>query len=896
MDGGQKTPINLEAGLNINTSDMLTPLANQTFQHNWQKYQGKFLPNSLRFEKNGWAAGWNVYNFDYNAYRSEQHGYYVGLGQLNTYVKTLNIYDSENSYNSIHTVYVVPDTVITVGDLTVNGNTISGRVKDKNFQLTWDPVTHTLSCADPTIELTQVVNGDYSVAFIVKDLLSSFSYDFNLLLHSKLTGDAITGISYDGFSNNVHSWGQYTYNVNTGVLTTPEGVTVNPTVSGNEISFDYVQDIIDETVNVQYVLSKFYPRFSNITYQDQTNKEKLLIASGSEQLAFNRYKAGVTPNILNARDEDGVIIDWQLPLWLTAKLGVNRADSEAKKCDNTRNYEIATMQGSGLNMGGVYNNIWDGDGTFTIDNVYRPRYTKYLNGITHRFNQIFLNNTITLSPNWDYKKHLLNSQVWYADSRRYANIRNRRTADMTKLLGNVYTWGTFSVDPRTVFDYNEPYDVSVANNCIYTKEDISQILTFKLSGAADNTNEGEDQDFINNNLTIDETLIATFSGTVTEYDPAQAAEEYADVYTGGEYTGTSYETVGISEEPFWPFEKVPKFNFKDAGGNIHAGVYWTDGTNFIDDFDIFRAKVLGAYDNTVDKMNSAISDNASYNRTRIVNHYAAGYDFYFYKKSSYNSQQEYADDVNAWNEIWKKYYPNTPSPQDTFDETASSDDDTYFDFIDIIVNRNVDPKIQYVEPGVYLFGVYAVPYDCPSGLIIFNDGSDYSLSANVWHHATQVDSQYDLNYKHEAGVITFNGAGVNIPFYFGSASSDNLVSGVSSNSFRQISGRAYLNSARLTIGVNYEYRQVRHEATYEHGTYVWYTWEWVRTSPQNTNWLGNLLAYYSSGRVTISDAALNTGVEPVQRYYYVGDVNSGIKFAWPIWGHRQRRNHPCMGN
>ena len=299
MEGGNKTSIDLEAGLNISTSDMLTPLARQSFQHNWQKYQGKFLPNSLRFEKNGWAAGWNVYNFDYNSYRKPENGYYVGLGQFNTYVKTLDIYESEVSYNAIYTVYVVPDTIITVGDLTVNGNTITGKIKDKDFQLTWDTVSHTLSCADPTIELTQVVNGDYSVTFTVKDLSSSFTFDFDILLSKQLTGDAISGIDYTGFNNGGHSWGQYTYNVNTGVITTPEGVTVTPTVTGNELTFDYTQDVIDETVDVTYSLSKFYPQFSNIKCQDQANKDKLLVATNSsEQLAFNRYKATVTSNVL----------------------------------------------------------------------------------------------------------------------------------------------------------------------------------------------------------------------------------------------------------------------------------------------------------------------------------------------------------------------------------------------------------------------------------------------------------------------------------------------------------------------------------------------------------------------------------------------------------------------
>jgi len=65
MENGTKAEINLSAGLDVQTSDMLVPVQGNTWQHNWQKYQGKFLPNSIRFEKNGWAAGWCVYNFDY---------------------------------------------------------------------------------------------------------------------------------------------------------------------------------------------------------------------------------------------------------------------------------------------------------------------------------------------------------------------------------------------------------------------------------------------------------------------------------------------------------------------------------------------------------------------------------------------------------------------------------------------------------------------------------------------------------------------------------------------------------------------------------------------------------------------------------------------------------------
>lgn len=928
MEGGHKTSIDLEAGLNISTSDMLTPFAQQSFQHNWQKYQGKFLPNSLRFEKNGWAAGWNVYNFDYNTHRTKQNGYYVGIGQLNNYVKTLNVYESESSYNTIHTVYVVPDTVITVGDVSVNGNIISGKIKDKNFQLRWDPVTHTLSCTDPTIELTQVINSDYSVTFTVKDLTSSFSYEFDVLLPDQLTGDAITGVSYDGYKDNVHSWGQYAYNVNTGVLTTPGGATVSPAVSGNEISFSYTQEVLDETINVAYSLSKSYSRFSDIKCQSQSNPDNLVVATGSKQLAFNRYDAAVKPKVLTAGDKDGVIIDCTLPLWITAKLDINKVNPEAKKCDNTGNYEIATLQGTGLNMGGTYTNIWDGEGTFYIENNYRPQLTtKYIKGINHRFNQIFLNNTIALSVDWDYRKHLLNTQVWLSDSRRYYNIRNKRITEMTALLGNVYAWGTFYVDIHTKFEYNNPYDVTDKDSCIYTKKDISHILSFKLAGAADNTNEGEDQEFVDSNLNIDSTIIAKFSGSVTEYNPAQAAVEYANVYTAGKYTGTTYETVGTSEDPFWPFEKVPKFNFIKSpesytsvtptgtedpsvegwyeldGSNyvlsvdtaVSAGktyykhtsaviindVYWTDGTTYIDNLDTFKAKVLGTYDATVAVKNTAIEENPAYNRQRIVYRYSAGYDFDFISKSSFASPQDYTNAVNAWNEIWTKYYPNTPSPQTVFNESAVSDDNTYLDFNNVTIANNVEPMIQYVTPGVYVSDKYAVPYNCPSGLIIFEDSIEYALSAGIWHNTVQADEQYIINYKHEAGVVEYDGTKVNVPFYFGSATTDTLVTGTNSVLFSQATVKAKLNSAKLKLGVNYDCKQV--------GSSGHITWDWIRKDPQSTNWLKNLLIYYASGKVTVESANLNTGVEKIQKYYYVGDVNSGIKFAWPVWGHAQTR-------
>ncbi|MBR6134998.1 MAG: hypothetical protein IKQ22_00730 [Clostridia bacterium] len=63
MESGQKIDINLESPLDTKSSDMLVSVNDIKFAHNRQRYQGHVLPTSLRYEQNGWAAGWYVYDF-----------------------------------------------------------------------------------------------------------------------------------------------------------------------------------------------------------------------------------------------------------------------------------------------------------------------------------------------------------------------------------------------------------------------------------------------------------------------------------------------------------------------------------------------------------------------------------------------------------------------------------------------------------------------------------------------------------------------------------------------------------------------------------------------------------------------------------------------------------------
>ena len=65
MTDGTKVNIPLTSPLDVHASDMLVDVNNPTFLHNRQKFQGKYMPSSLRFEHDGWAAGWNVYQFKF---------------------------------------------------------------------------------------------------------------------------------------------------------------------------------------------------------------------------------------------------------------------------------------------------------------------------------------------------------------------------------------------------------------------------------------------------------------------------------------------------------------------------------------------------------------------------------------------------------------------------------------------------------------------------------------------------------------------------------------------------------------------------------------------------------------------------------------------------------------
>ena len=185
MEGGQKVQVPLDAGLDVHSSDMLVSLQDPKFQHNRQRFQGKYMPSSLRFEHDGWAAGWHVYQFKVNEYTvpTSPKGYEVGRQKLNdNNVYLLNIIDINGkkqgtiTYSSGNQViYYDTDTA------SISDGVLTGKIGSKTFRINVTPRDLSIRPGNvgSNIELSDYsVSANGNVDIKLKDKDSEVSLDF----------------------------------------------------------------------------------------------------------------------------------------------------------------------------------------------------------------------------------------------------------------------------------------------------------------------------------------------------------------------------------------------------------------------------------------------------------------------------------------------------------------------------------------------------------------------------------------------------------------------------------------------------------------------------------------------------------------------------------------------
>ena len=887
MDGGNKVSINLEAGLDIKTSDMLVPLSQQTVQHNWQKFQGHCLPNSLRFEKNGWAAGWNVYNFKYNSFRKHINDIWLGAMEFNIDgTKLLSVYESEDSAASKKDIAFNPKTVIksvSRDSASASGDNIVGTINGKNYTLSWDVNAHTATIDNTSLSLEQENRSDYSTRFTITDLSSSYDMAFIVSLPSDLTGDAIADQKYDGFDGTQYSWGGYTYD-GTNVVT-PEGNVVTPAVSDNLLTFEYEADITDETGLITYTMDKYYVSFTTRTLEQASGEDYYISSKCTTSIVpFNLYKNHYLSPEIRAENPDWSQFIVKMPIWVTLNLKSNENVTDAQKCDNVNSYAVQiTTDGKfygtvDINCENAYGDNVSSSITFTPNNP-SPAVP-----LISRFNKIDLSNAIGPAENWSPNKFIINPN---AMAYSYGDFSGFASDAFKKYWGASLTLESVRYDPTDYIKENKWYDWSDTSNVVYST-DIDILNRCSIVGKDEAYTQDEDHAGVSDKAYAlskcddaihDTSKLPVIAGTV--YSEAQTATAYASAYdASGNYLVGTYETcaTNLNAGPnFWPFNKVPKFNLTIDGTEV-KGVYWTDGVQYITDLEAFKAMVRGSY--TADA-GAPVIDNTAYSRTRVVTRFKSVFDF-----------PKYEDAIDKYNfkKHWEKYYPSyaDKNPQDM--EAESSSDTTYLDYNNI-EEREITPSIWYVQPGQELNPgndwVESVPFGNSEGVILYN-GNTKSFTSHIYHQQEDANSVYNvIEPYHTTGYLwSWFGATRDLYDYYGTVRSIKLDQHSGNNKdVRKWS--ASLGPATAGIRVNQELRQIRHEEPYEHGTHVWYTYEYV---PIDSGLFGRQVnpgCWIHDGHFGTdgSSYVLMNGVEQSYKMTKAGDITDGYSWSIGLYGY-----------
>ena len=870
-------PIDLESGLEISTSDMLVPINQPTFQHNWQKFQGKCLPNSLRFEKNGWACNWNVYNFNYNAYREEVNGKYVGLGQFNTYTELVSLYDKIDDTDSVFDVSIVSDSIVLAGNAQVNGNVVTGTVGGKPYSMTWNADTKSFEDLTAGFFINQVINSDNTITAKITDADSFFDFDFNILTASDLTGDQVvnTKFTYYDPTLNTYSWGGYVYD---GVsVFTPEEVQVTPTLSDtNLLSFDYNVVITDETLNLQYSMQDYYTRFNNVVRFKNINKDNTLLM-GSELLAFDFYRVsriGSQSNLL-AGDQTGMKYDWQVPLWLEFGMTVRSPDLHAKKCDNIKNYEVGIRLGTGYYNTIHVQNIYTGAVVdINLTGIQGTRFN-WLNDLDYRFNKIQPEATIELPNNFQPYKYKLNSQVYYRHSKGFRHIRQPNLITSTRLtraLGDGFSINWY-YRPTDDFAINScwSYDPTSQDPNVLTVENISNVRTIRLNSESNSILlTGDDLDLVDANRSkSDYDIFAGFSGTIINDVSQLTTKTYSELYdSNGKFIGDTYIAVDFENENV-PVQYLPVMKINIDGTDTVC--YWVNSslTSYYTTPDAFANYFFGQFAEQEDWQDEVLVERADYSRTRLVKTYKPTFDF----------NKEGLDE--SFDELWEKVYSDYNNPHTYFNESDLVSGNRYESFNDIDIQDGQDVEIYYNAPGVYVRDYYAVQFGSPSGLIIYEDPGEMHLESYIKHHGVDVASQYVISTSTEPGRLSGIGISIELPAFFGKSGQEIIYKGSQGLiDWRPWSSTVQRTSAEVNLLVNY--REIRHYDP-DTGTDV-YSYLPDPNAVQASNWLRYARLSLKNGQVQKYELTLNNGVTQVYKAMYEGDLE-GLKVAWPVWGH-----------
>lgn len=350
MDGGQTKIIPLDSDLDIAAHDMLVPVDAPEFLHNRQKFTGRCLPSSVRFEHDGWAAGHHVYNFTLNRHSipTTPEGYtidYYSLGG-NASVYQLNI--AEHDGNVVGSIRIIKDSVpigdsLVVADSDTNSDVlITGDIDGLKVHLIFHSIDRTLTAGSShapelTFEYSVMDNGRVDVS--LTNTVNTVTLDINGMVLGK---DGIIGsdnLPYIGYTDGVHTWRsdtviiEYDDSINDVTMSLASGGTNvlllsdRPKITGNKVTADIQVEFsgsITYNTTIQTYIYYFLLTGNKFTHtqgiMDNNNTLAKWILSNNgydngKRYNGSRYLCNTEAGLVNSQ-----LLEMQVPVWMQAYL------------------------------------------------------------------------------------------------------------------------------------------------------------------------------------------------------------------------------------------------------------------------------------------------------------------------------------------------------------------------------------------------------------------------------------------------------------------------------------------------------------------------------------------------------------------------------------------------
>lgn len=334
MIDGQKINIPLDSDLDTSSSDMLVSVQSPTFLHNRQRFQGKYLPTSVRYEKDGWAVDWDVYNFEI---ASDEYdvgsGLKIRLFKKDSVTRQIVVYkDGESVGNLLYNKQNENKTADYIKSIITSGSSVvlSVTYNSVDFTITINRVTGTVACSDPRFEV-KVVSDDYSyITLNVTDTENTLSFDAkNVYKPSAIKNDYVE-IPFESFDGVTSTWqsdeSTITFNKNTEVVSTNMTVkNVSTTVDREKLSTSFDTD---HTINcgLNFQTETFFAYINGIICTRTTaigtssKKSYSRVTSGcSSYVGDNLLKE---PVLFRNSDTDfsKLVFVQEIPVWIGVKL------------------------------------------------------------------------------------------------------------------------------------------------------------------------------------------------------------------------------------------------------------------------------------------------------------------------------------------------------------------------------------------------------------------------------------------------------------------------------------------------------------------------------------------------------------------------------------------------